>query len=564
MLRLLFINGQKVDIDEQTAIGITYQSYDMKNPAERFVNVSNSFTIPATATNKAIFEYAHLPESLTNKPYEIALCDYWIENELILDKARVQLQSISNRIELYLYQKNDFWDIIKTQKIDDSFYSALFEYFVAISRQDMEIPTPTNEQYFATFEEFIQPYTRNTKSGIFLSMFLSNYFVNTDIKDTNRAVFLSKDNSQTSRVSGGHLSISIKLFFQFLEWRYNVNFLTSEISIPENIWNDIIVKNIHFPLRNLIVRMPTPDFYCFDYIREGEGEGIDFQITHPPYKNINTLGDSTIYDIIKTFFLRFNIILDNIEIAGEKVFRLARFDDIETKTTPIDYSEKTTGNIKFMPKLEGLAQNNFIKFAGYAPNLPDTTNSLNIVCKNENLLPKIDFITLNEYTPNVIFQNGWETPLLNLTLEDSFKNIVFLIADTVLTEDIQIFAFNPGGGANVCTLPLKKAELYELNSEYVLYRKMVEKPKVYEIKKYLSLEDIKKFRFFGLYWFDALGCACYINKISGFNPAKSDAPTTLEVIKVNEKKPFVISDTNIWTDGENNLFVDGEGNYFIF
>ena len=50
-MRLLYINNQLADIDEETAIGIDFQAYDLKDPAKRKLNTSNSFTIPKTANN---------------------------------------------------------------------------------------------------------------------------------------------------------------------------------------------------------------------------------------------------------------------------------------------------------------------------------------------------------------------------------------------------------------------------------------------------------------------------------------------------------------------------------
>jgi hypothetical protein len=45
-MRLLRFNGQDIDIDEQTSIGIDIQCFDIKSPLQRKINISNSFTIP--------------------------------------------------------------------------------------------------------------------------------------------------------------------------------------------------------------------------------------------------------------------------------------------------------------------------------------------------------------------------------------------------------------------------------------------------------------------------------------------------------------------------------------
>ena len=53
-MRLLRINGEIADIDEDTAIGIDLQAYDFKDPGKLKVNVSNTFSLPATAKNMRI------------------------------------------------------------------------------------------------------------------------------------------------------------------------------------------------------------------------------------------------------------------------------------------------------------------------------------------------------------------------------------------------------------------------------------------------------------------------------------------------------------------------------
>ena len=60
MSRLLRINGFDIDIDDETAIGITLQSYDIKEPSQRKVNITNSFTIPLTTNNNKIFSVLRL------------------------------------------------------------------------------------------------------------------------------------------------------------------------------------------------------------------------------------------------------------------------------------------------------------------------------------------------------------------------------------------------------------------------------------------------------------------------------------------------------------------------
>ena len=61
-------------------------------------------------------------------------------------------------------------------------------------------------------------------------------------------------------------------------------------------------------------------------------------------------------------------------------------------------------------------------------------------------------------------------------------------------------------------------------------------PKFYEIKKWLTISDIRGFEFFKQYYISELNGSFFVNKIKGFNPDKSKDPTTIELIKVSSKK----------------------------
>jgi len=55
-MRILRINNETVDIDDNTSIGINIQSFSVAEPEQRFISNSNSFSIPLTAKNYKIFD----------------------------------------------------------------------------------------------------------------------------------------------------------------------------------------------------------------------------------------------------------------------------------------------------------------------------------------------------------------------------------------------------------------------------------------------------------------------------------------------------------------------------
>ena len=118
-MRLLRIDNIDVDIDEQTAIGVNYQSYDIKQVGKRFVNITNTFNIPATNHNLAIFGNAQNVQSLSTDIYSSSICNYWTNNEQLIKNAKCRVESINERISLFVYEKADIWDVLKTVLFPD-------------------------------------------------------------------------------------------------------------------------------------------------------------------------------------------------------------------------------------------------------------------------------------------------------------------------------------------------------------------------------------------------------------------------------------------------------------
>lgn len=108
-MQILKFNNQFVDIDSETAIGLDIQTYDIKEPGERKVNNSNSFTIPVTSNNIKILGFANNPQSASSIIYDYLECDYWVDNhKLISGKARIE--EIADRISVSMYDRNSIWD----------------------------------------------------------------------------------------------------------------------------------------------------------------------------------------------------------------------------------------------------------------------------------------------------------------------------------------------------------------------------------------------------------------------------------------------------------------------
>ena len=112
-MRLLKINDTFADIDDRTAIGITFQKYDFKNIGNRQLSISNSFTLPKTAKNIRLFSYADNSQSLSQNIYSKYTVNYWIDNEHLIINGSLRVDEISDRIKVYVVNRDTFWDEVQ-------------------------------------------------------------------------------------------------------------------------------------------------------------------------------------------------------------------------------------------------------------------------------------------------------------------------------------------------------------------------------------------------------------------------------------------------------------------
>ena len=551
-MRLLKINDIIVDIDEATAIGVNYQSYDVKQVGKRFVNITNTFNIPATNHNLAIFGNAQNVQSLSTDIYSASICNYWVSNEQLIKNSKCRVESISDRINLFLYEKADIWDILKTVLFPDF----LADYIAWL--QTSGLPSLASP-YTGTSSAFITTYANSTEN-IILPFYLGNLANYTPaggtIEDETK-IHLQYIIPVINRISdGGHFCTYVKSIFEYIEETYDVNFLTSGGVLPGNIWDDPVASTMYIPLRELNIKFSGTT----------SAASIYFEVlTNPifrPLKDQRDKADKTLYDFVNSFMQIFNILKDEIEVAGESVIRMARFDDLEWIADVKDWSGKLSGIQTFKPKIEGYAQTNRIKYKSVYPEGSSLVNSKTLTSLNENLDKETDLFEIDAYIPSFDPIVGGVVPYMGDT--ESFKTFTFFVSDGYTTDNIDVKILQSGVTPDtLASIKLQKAAVYLLDSEYNFLDNIITYPKWYEVNKWLTQSDLKDFQFFRQYWIQELNGSFFVNKISGFNPDKSNEPTKLELIRLGNRTPVTPPDLDYWTDGVGDAFVDSEGDYWI-
>lgn len=110
----LIINNRRVDLSDNTNIGVTLCANNIGELQNRQGNFTNTFKIPITKTNKEIFEWSHLQNSSSLIPYNKLKATYKQNGVEIISEGVAQIQSTDNNFfYLNVYSGNiDFIDAI--------------------------------------------------------------------------------------------------------------------------------------------------------------------------------------------------------------------------------------------------------------------------------------------------------------------------------------------------------------------------------------------------------------------------------------------------------------------
>jgi hypothetical protein len=550
-MRLARINGKNIDIDERTALGLTLQSYDVKKPGQRFVNITNTFSIPATSKNLAIFGFASNPQTTSTKIYEQSTFDYWVDNVHLVIDSRVRVDEISDRIKLFAYQKPSVWDEIKLVKWPD-----FVSDFVTWMQDNKGLPSKASP-FAGNFGEFLEPYTESTE-GILLPFYFGNLYNYEPVKDSGifaedaNNIWLRKWGEGEDKADGGHFCVYVKTIFEYIESKYSVNFLTTGGEALGNIWDDAIAPKIYIPIRDLAVRNNTAgtSFY-FEY---------DSDSRFLPLTNQKDKAGKTHYGSVNGFMQHFNIIIDDLIINNSPAIRMARFDDLELLAEVVDWSDNFTGIPSFVPFINGYAIENTITFKEIYEEGDELLNSKVLTCGNKNLDASTDLFSIDAYVPSFLPINGGIVP--DMSPKESFKTFAYFINDG-LSDDIINIHIEESGNQQTATFRLQKSAVYSLDGEYNLIDQVLDTPRFYTHDKWLKLNDILNLEFFKLYYIKQLGGAYFLNKVASFNPQKSNKATKLELIKISNRTPISPPDLDYWADGVLDAWTDGTGDIFF-
>ncbi len=520
-MRLLKFNDENVDIDEDTAIGVDFQAYDVSEPGSRKVAASNEFTIPKTIRNLRILGFPGDPQSLSTIVYSRVKCEYWNQNVKLIHNGTARVIEVIDRISILAYEKSDLWG-----DLEDYDWPTFQKEFIVWLQENKDLPSATNI-YEGDFEDFIAQYIDSTE-GVFLPFFISNLGLfdpdgDEDYIENLGSIYLKYNDivdDENTNGLGGHFCVYTNTIFEFLEDKFGVDFSVNDTDYDYNIFQDSVASKFYIRLGNLSIEEASTGFYFL----------YDNESVFLPDDTTEDKEDKSVFDFVQVFFQRFNCLIDRIDgLDNSEKYVIRRFDDI--KNAPIvDFSGNFYGIPSFQPFLENYNQNNWIKFSSIYEDGDELTNCKKITCKNKNLdsgSSDDSLFDIEEYVPEG-YEAGGDT-VLDMSPSDTLSEFTFFISEGNISTTVY---YMKEGEETFVEVTLKIAQLYSLDDEYNTLAEMAAYPVFYEVKKWLTLYDVEGLVFFARYYIKELNGYFFLNKIESYNPEKSNQPTTLELIKL--------------------------------
>lgn len=497
-MQFLKFNNELVDIDDRTSIGINVQAYDVKKPGERKLNVSNNFTIPLTVNNNRICGFVGSAQSNSTVYYSSFKCEYNVDNYQLI-KGIVYITSVSDRINCTIINRADVFQSLSEISWKD-FQSDFIEWY-------------QTEYFTGDYGSFVEQYINSTE-GIHIPMYVGNLYEYDNSLESASKILLQYQNLATVGL-GGHICVYVKTIFEFIEYKYGVDFGTSR-SFDYNIFEDAFATKIYTPFRNIWINK-SANLFWFQVVST-----VPFL---PEEDKFTDCENKTPLDFIRSFFQHFNCVVD---FVNDKYY-IRRFDDIKNAEIE-DFSLDIIGAYEFKPSITGYNQNNYIKFANVYDGGNPLTNSKYLKCFNKNInIGSADssLFDIEAYIGGQFIAGG--STVTDLSKSEAIDSFTFLIDDISISGNVNCMF---DGIIFEHPTTIKVARHYSLDSEYNTLEEVIQYPKMYTIRKLLNIVDIHNIEFFKRYRVNELNGYFYINKISGFNPQRLDKASVIELINI--------------------------------
>ena len=314
-MKELFINGKRIDLNEDSKIGVTYQANNIGELQNRQGTSTNTFLIPNTKTNAVNLEHSNLCTSASALPYE-KLTATFIDNgiEIITDgsafivastKDNYSVEIVGGNIDLSielgdltvgdLYANDTVYDWTLNNIVDSRNLDLYFIYPLIDFRSDIDTfftsPTVNAQQLLPCCNiplmfERLETFTGYTFTG---SYFQSEDHLKMILTPDNFAVnplYLSQE--ETKATGGGNFGIG---YAEILE---DSGLNTIQFFPIQNVFDIDFASNNYSPAANHVGSLDFTVEYSFTWVRLGVEPSVQQEKSFVVVTQIKRFSDNAV------------------------------------------------------------------------------------------------------------------------------------------------------------------------------------------------------------------------------------------------------------------------------
>ena len=527
MDRALYINNQLADIDEKTAIGMTWQLFDFANPGQFGVAYTNSATLPGTPRNLEVLGWPGYPGLMKPAAYQTHRADYFVGSSPLFENAVLRIDAVEDgRITVGITARPSFWDLLKDlswnaleQMLFDDL-AANGEVYTEDSPYEGSPADPTSE----VFTQFVGSYVALVGGNVRdlnLHYYLGALSADSEVNESESNLYLAWQQTLAPSSKwkiGGHFDIKVRRVFEIIGaytgWDVSGGGLWSD-----PVFSELVVNLTRFTVRGVYTSRRWWVLY------------------QPVAASGETVRDATAYDFVKAVMQLLNLVPEHPKNQGNRIL-FRRFEEVASAPSGMDFGKNITPGFKFVPYVEGTAQKNYIGFESVYEGGTARAGAKLIQSYNLALPAEKDLFKINAHLP-FVREHSTGGYFLALSDTNSTSKFVFMLPSNVSFSAKFVYApISSTGNSRYFTQTFDDViavDAYSPANEYAKYSLILEKPEVYTIKKFLSINELNTLSSAaGVYSVPSLGGSFIISKIEGFNPLSKD-PCTVELVKVNSE-----------------------------
>ncbi|MFA5572818.1 MAG: hypothetical protein WDA42_06900 [Candidatus Bathyarchaeia archaeon] len=483
----------EIDIDEQTAIGLDYKAFDLKQPDEIGIKHSNTFTLPRTPSNERL----HGNFGISDEAYAPYAVDYIVDNHKLIDKGRIEVSNVGQRISCTLIAKDSVWDEMG-KTLWPEFMQGYFEWLAT--------EHPTAVSYSGDLSTVVASLKATTEHVKLSAMY--SELDNLPYSEAN--LYLSYFG-----IDGGHMAVFCKSLFQYVQERFGISFFGD-------------ATNSIFGYKNPYIKEPSLEFVYVD--------NTESRIVYSSQQKVINRTDAkiseyisrekrSVLDFIRYFIQHTNSVMDRLSATEYAI----RPFDLITDASVVDYSGLIEDSIEFEPILPNIGRRTTIDFVKYSELIEAGSARIDLVCENYNAPPEMEFYKIGGYIPAAYVNSG-----LNVLafVSEGGRSEFTLLEDSGNTTSFSLRVVK--GFMNVATTQtLPVAQVMAVPTDGL--QEIIRKPKLFRIRKWLDIDEVDAIRFWAKYWVVELGGCFYLNSVKGFNPYGSKQPTEIELMLIDRQ-----------------------------